>query len=66
MELLAKLGGRKFVLAVAGVVAVALSSAFGLDPRAIMTVAGVISAYIFGQGLADGLSGGITSSNPPL
>lgn len=64
MNIIAKLGGRKFLMAIFGVIAVVAQSHFGVSEQTTMTVAGVIAAYIFGQGVADGLSGGATSSNP--
>lgn len=62
VSVLAKLGGRKFVLAVFGAVAIAAHAWLGIDESAVMTLGAVISAYIFGQGIADGLSGGVTST----
>ena len=63
MEVLGKLGGRKFLMAIAGVLAVAVSSYFGIDEEKILAVAGIVVSYILGQGYADGKSGGNTSSS---
>ena len=62
MDILGKLGGRKFIMAVFGVLAIGLHNWLNIDSQAIIALGGVISAYIFGQGIADGLSGGATSS----
>ena len=62
MNMLGKLGGRKFLMALFGVLAIGLHNWLNIDTQAIITLGGVISAYIFGQGIADGLSGGATSS----
>ncbi|MEI6235360.1 MAG: hypothetical protein WCT04_20070 [Planctomycetota bacterium] len=63
MDILGKLGGRKFIMAVFGVLAIGLHNWLNIDSQAIIALGGVISAYIFGQGIADGLSGGATSSS---
>jgi len=62
MNFLGKLGGRKFVVAVFGVVAIGLHNWLGINTEAVITLGGVIAAFLFGQGIADGLSGGATSS----
>jgi len=62
MNVLGKLGGRKFLVAVFGVAAIGLHNWLGIDTEAVMTLGGVVAAFIFGQGIADGLSGGATSS----
>lgn len=64
-NVLAKLGGRKFVLAIFGVIAIAAHNYLGISQETVMVVGGVVASYIFGQGIADGLSGGATSSTPP-
>jgi hypothetical protein len=63
MNLLGKLGGRKFLMALVGVAAIGLHNWLNIDTQAVMTLGGVIAAFIFGQGIADGLSGGATSSS---
>ena len=62
MSILARLGGRKFIIALFGAIAIALHSALGIDQEAVMTLGAMIAAYVFGQGIADGFSGGATSS----
>jgi hypothetical protein len=62
MSILGKLGGRKFLMAVFGVLAIGLHNWLNIDTHAVITLGGVIAAFIFGQGLADGLSGGVTST----
>ena len=62
MNILGKLGGRKFLVAIFGVVAIGLHNWLGIQTEAVMTIGGIVSAFLFGQGLADGLSGGATSS----
>jgi len=44
---------KKFWMALVGVFAVVLSHFFGLSEDQIMSIAGVIIAYLLGQGLAD-------------
>jgi len=44
---------KKFWMAVAGVVAVMLSHLAGVPEETTLKVAGLIVAYILGQGLAD-------------
>ena len=62
LAILGKLGGRKFLMAVFGVIAIALHSWLGISMEAVLTIGGVVAAYVFGQGVADGFSGGSTSS----
>ncbi|HYG77806.1 MAG TPA: hypothetical protein VEK08_22560 [Planctomycetota bacterium] len=62
LEILGKLGGRKFLVAVFGALAIALHSWLGIDPEATLALGGVVAAYVFGQGVADGFSGGATST----
>ncbi|MCZ7646915.1 MAG: hypothetical protein M5U26_16775 [Planctomycetota bacterium] len=59
---LAKLGGRKFIMAVFGALAIALHGALGINEDAVLAIGGIVSAYVLGQGVADGLSAGRTSS----
>lgn len=62
------IGGKKFVVALLGLIAVVVSAKTGIDIKAetldtIVTAIGTIAgAYVIGQGVADGLSGGKTSS----
>ena len=59
---LGSIGGRKFIMAIFGVIAIALHERFGINPDSINTLGGVVAAYILGQGVADGLSHGDTST----
>ena len=65
---IASLGGRKFVAAILGVVAVLLTTKFGyelsegLQTKIIESIGWIVGGYTVGQGVADGLSGGKTSS----
>jgi len=61
-NLLGKLGGRKFLVAIFGALAIALNSWLGISPDAVVALGGIVAAYVFGQGIADGFSGGATSS----
>ena len=56
------LGGRKFLAAIFGALAIALHSSLGIPEDAVAIIGGIVAAYIFGQGIADGLSKGETSS----
>ena len=47
------LRSKKFWMSIAGVVSVVLSKFFGLSEETTMQIAGVIVAYVLGQGLAD-------------
>lgn len=62
LRILGKLGGRKFIVAVFSALAVGLNSYFGISEAAVMTIGGIAASYLLGQGIADGLSGGETSS----
>jgi len=62
LNILARLGGRKFLLALFGALAIALHSWLGIEEESVLALGGVIAAYVFGQGIADGFSGGATSS----
>ena len=63
---LGKIGGRKFVVALLGLVGVVVAALTGLDIEPYKeTVMGILGSFLIGQGLADGLSGGKTSSTPP-
>ena len=54
---------KKFLSLLLGVVVLALKE-FGLDEATANTIGGLIGVYILGQGVSDGLSGGMTSSQP--
>lgn len=63
-NLIAKMGGRKFLLALVTLLSVAVASLTGyeIDANLRETLVGVLGTYLLGQGLADGLSGGKTAS----
>jgi hypothetical protein len=61
-NILGQLGGKKFLLALFGLAAVVLNAKFGVSEQSVLAVGGIVAAYVLGQGLADGLSGGATSS----
>jgi hypothetical protein len=62
LTILGKLGGRKFLVALFGALAIGLHSWLGIDESSVIALGGVVAAYVFGQGIADGFSGGLTSS----
>lgn len=63
MNFIGKIGGRKFLVAVFGLIAVVVASLTGVNIEAYQeTIIGIIGTYLLGQGLADGLSKGATSS----
>ena len=64
--ILGKLGGRKFLMMIVGVVAMALHNYFNMDSTTVMTVGGMIATYILGQSYSDGQTGGATSSTTPV
>ncbi len=47
------LKSKKFIATVLGVVGVILTNYLGLSEEMSMTVAGLVGAYVFGQGIAD-------------
>lgn len=47
------LTSKKFWMSIAGVVAVVASEYLGLPEDTVMQVAGIIIAYVLGQGIAD-------------
>lgn len=61
---LGRIGGRKFLVAVLGTVAIALHSSLGIDTETINWIGGILISYILGQSAADGLSKGATSTLP--
>jgi hypothetical protein len=62
LKILGTLGGRKFLVAVFGALAIALHSWLGISEDAVLALGGIVAAYVFGQGIADGFSGGSTST----
>jgi len=63
VNFIGRCGGRKFLIAITGVILMACKNYFGLDDQTVAWIAGVIGVYIGGQSLADGLSGGATSTS---
>lgn len=64
LAFIARLGGRKFIMALFAVLAVALSSSLGISEESVMALGGIVCAYVLSQGFADGLSKGATSTTP--
>lgn len=62
LTILGKLGGRKFLIALFGAIAIGLHNWLGISEDAVLALGGVVAAYVFGQGVADGFSGGATST----
>jgi len=62
--IIGKLGGKKFIVALLGLIAVVVAALTGYEiaPETLQTVAAIVSSYLIGQGVADGFSGGKTSS----
>jgi len=58
------LQSKKFIAMLVGLAAMLLQQALGLDAETATKIAGLIGAYILGQGYSDGQSGGMTSSQP--
>lgn len=66
MEVIAKLGGRKFLVALFSLIAVIVAALTGVDIQPYSeTVIGIVGTYMLGQGVADGMSKGATSSSAP-
>ena len=64
--MIAKIGGRKFLVALLGLIGVIVAALTGFDIEPYKeTIIGIVGSYLVGQGVADGLSKGATSSNPP-
>lgn len=55
---------KKFIALIIGLVTMALQQFLGLDAETATKIAGLIGAYLIGQGFSDGFSGGMTSSQP--
>lgn len=62
ISILGKLGGRKFIVAVFAALAVALNAYFGISESSVIAIGGIAASYLLGQGIADGFSGGETST----
>tara|TARA_Y100000310_G_C20079909_1_gene533322 strand:+ start:158 stop:421 length:264 start_codon:yes stop_codon:yes gene_type:complete len=52
-KLIEKLSSRKLWAAVIGCLVIAIGSQFGLDEATATKLAGMVSAFIIGQGIAD-------------
>jgi hypothetical protein len=55
-EIIGSLGGRKFLVALFALAAVILQTKFGISEEATLKIAGIASAFVFSQGIAEGLS----------
>jgi len=66
VETVAKLGGRKFLVCLFGMLVVAANNALGMPVDLLWTVASLASVYVFGQSIADAASQGATSSMSAL
>lgn len=70
-SIIAKLGGRTFIVALVGLAVVMVTALTGfqisddLKQTVITAIAGIVGAHSIARGAADGLSGGATSSKPP-
>lgn len=62
LNTIGRLGGRKFLLAIVGVAAVVAQSVLGISPDQVLWIGGIVVTYILGQSVADGMSGGATST----
>jgi hypothetical protein len=60
--IIGKLGGKKLMAAIAGVLVVLLQSWLGFSPETAKEIVGLLMTYIIGQSVADGWSKGKTSS----
>ncbi len=59
-----KVGGRKFLVAGFSLIAVVVMAVTGIDIEPYKeTIIGIAGTYLLGQGVADGLSGGKTSTS---
>lgn len=67
LGILGKLGGRKFLMAIAGVLAVALHKYIPwVDPNDVLAIAAIVATYIVGQSYSDAKTGGATSTTTPV
>lgn len=55
---------KKFVAFLLGVIVLCLKSFLGVDDETALKIAALVGTYVFGQGIADGMSKGATSSLP--
>lgn len=64
--ILGKLGGRKFLMAIAGVIALALHTKFGIDTETVLAIGGIVATFILGQSYSEAKTGGATSTTTPI
>jgi len=62
VDFIGGLGGRKFLVAVLAVIAVVLKEKLGVSEEQVQWVGGIAISFILGQGLADGMSKGVTAT----
>ena len=62
--MLTMLHSKKFVAFLIGLIVLACKNFLDIDEATATKIAGIIGTYLLGQGVADGLSGGMTSSLP--
>ena len=53
---------KKFTAFIVGLIALALTELAGVSEQIATQIAGIMGAYLLGQGVADGLSKGATSN----
>lgn len=62
-KILGQIGGRKFIIALFSLVGVVVLAKWNVDISKYQDAfVGITGAYLIGQGVADGLSGGATST----
>lgn len=63
-KFLGKVGGRKFIVTILGLVAMIVNGLTGvdIDENTIQMIAGIVASFVLGQGIADGLSKGATGT----
>ncbi len=66
LGILGKLGGRKFLMAIFGVLALALHNRFGIDTESVLAIGGIIATFILGQSYSEAKTGGATSTTTPV
>jgi hypothetical protein len=57
-----KLGGKKFLVTLGGAAVLILHNWLGLSTQSATEIVGLLMTYVVGQSVADGWSGGATSS----
>lgn len=66
ISILGKMGGRKFLMMIVGVLALGLHNWLGLDQNAVIAIGGLIATYVLGQSVSEGMSNGATSTTTPV